>query len=78
MSIETLSAPDPAQLHLRIDDAIRQHPHLRTSQIEPQTEGDNVVLKGTVDSFFLKQMAQEAVRGVEGTGTVDNQLEVAW
>jgi hypothetical protein len=31
-----------------------------------------------VKSFFEKQMAQEALRTIEGIRTIDNQLVVSW
>ncbi len=37
-----------------------------------------MVLKGTVNSYFQKQMAQEAIRRVDGVELIDNQLEVNW
>jgi osmotically-inducible protein OsmY len=37
-----------------------------------------VVLKGVVHSYFQKQMAQEAVRHVDGVQHIDNELEVTW
>lgn len=65
-------------LHLRVDSALREHPHLRGIGIQPLTDGDNVILSGTVRSYFLKQMAQEAVRGIAGADKVDNQIKVDW
>jgi osmotically-inducible protein OsmY len=38
----------------------------------------HVVLKGSVRSFFEKQMAQEAIRRVDGVQMIDNLLEVNW
>jgi osmotically-inducible protein OsmY len=37
-----------------------------------------VVLKGKVKSFFQKQMAQEAIRRLDGVQKIDNLLEVNW
>jgi osmotically-inducible protein OsmY len=37
-----------------------------------------VVLKGNVGSFFQKQMAQEAIRRVDGVERINNMLEVTW
>ena len=37
-----------------------------------------MVLKGTVNSYFQKQMAQEAIRRIDGVELIDNQLEVNW
>jgi len=35
-----------------------------------------LVLRGTVPSFYVKQVAQEIVRKVEGVGALVNALEV--
>jgi osmotically-inducible protein OsmY len=40
--------------------------------------GDSVTLTGTAATFFEKQMAQEAVRKVDGVKMIDNCLEVIW
>jgi osmotically-inducible protein OsmY len=37
-----------------------------------------VVLKGNVRSFFQKQMAQEAIRRIDGVQRIENLLEVNW
>lgn len=43
-----------------------------------ETSGDNVTIHGTAQSFFEKQMAQEAIRKIEGVQAIDNCLEVVW
>jgi osmotically-inducible protein OsmY len=35
-----------------------------------------VVLSGKVRSFYLKQLAQEILRKIDGIGSIDNRLEV--
>lgn len=60
----------------RVDSALRKHPHLRTAAIRTARQGDRVVLEGDVESFFEKQMAQEAVRYIDGIPQIDNQLVV--
>ena len=45
-----------------------------TSAIE--TESGRVVLQGTVGTFYQKQMAQEALRRIEGVREIENRLEV--
>ena len=37
-----------------------------------------VVLRGTVNSYYQKQMAQEIVRRLDRESVIDNQLEVCW
>ena len=60
----------------RVDSALRRHPHLRSAMIQHRHAGDRVILSGAVDSFFIKQMAQEAIRGVDGAPRIENRLVV--
>jgi len=36
------------------------------------------VLRGVVSSYYQKQMAQEAVRRLQGVEGIENHLEVDW
>lgn len=60
----------------RVDSALRKHPHLRTAAIRTAQLDDRVILEGDVETFFEKQMAQEAVRYIDGIPRIDNQLVV--
>ncbi len=62
----------------RIDAAIRSAPHLKRHDLRCVIDDGRVVLKGVVRSYFQKQMAQEAVRRVDGVQCIDNELEVNW
>ena len=62
----------------RIDVAIQTNPHVSGRTLRFETDGGRVVLQGAVRTYFQKQMAQEAVRRVEGVQEVDNGLEVSW
>ena len=65
-----------------INDQVRivftHHPHLKSERVHITTNKGRVTLKGQVKTFFEKQMAQEAVRGIDGVDQVDNELEVDW
>jgi hypothetical protein len=37
-----------------------------------------LTLQGHVPSFYLKQMLQEVVRGIDRVGKIDNDVEVVW
>ena len=65
-------------LALRIDQAIQTNPYVNGRTLRFETDGGRVVLHGSVQSYFQKQMAQEAVRRVEGVEQIDNCLEVLW
>lgn len=74
MSTATFSAP----LFDRIRDALTASPHLPKQQLRIETAEGRVVLKGNVRSYFQKQMAQEAIRRIDGVEQIDNLLEVNW
>jgi osmotically-inducible protein OsmY len=75
MSTATLSTP----LFDRIREALTTSPHVPSRrQVRVEAADGHVVLKGNVRSFFEKQMAQEAVRRIDGVQVIDNLLEVNW
>ncbi|MBY0522035.1 MAG: BON domain-containing protein [Gemmataceae bacterium] len=59
-----------------VEQALRQSPipALRTLQIE-ETDGE-VVLTGSVSSFYLKQLAQETVLPLIGQRGLVNRIDV--
>ncbi len=62
----------------RVAKAIDTTPHLAQRRLRFETKHGHVTLRGTVASYFQKQMAQEAVRRIEGVEQIDNHLEVVW
>ena len=62
----------------RVDQAIQTSPYVSGRLLRFETDGSRVVLQGSVPSYFQKQMAQEAIRRVEGVEHIDNHLEVLW
>jgi osmotically-inducible protein OsmY len=61
-----------------ISTAIERHPHLKRRKLRVETHQGRVVLRGVVGSYYQKQMAQEAVRRLEGVHSIENHLEVDW
>jgi osmotically-inducible protein OsmY len=75
MSTATLSRP----LFERIHEALTTNPHVPSRRhVRVEAAGGHVVLTGNVRSFFEKQMAQEAIRRIDGVQLIENQLEVNW
>jgi osmotically-inducible protein OsmY len=75
MSTANLSTP----LFERIHEALTTSPHVPSRrQVLVEAADGHVVLKGSVRSFFEKQMAQEAIRRIDGVQMIDNLLEVNW
>ena len=62
----------------QIANALSSSPYLAQQKLKLETERGRVVLRGVVNSFYQKQMAQEAVRNVEGVKEIDNELQVQW
>jgi osmotically-inducible protein OsmY len=61
----------------RVDTALRECPHLIGHHWLLEVRDGVVVVRGNVDSFFEKQMAQEALRRVHGIRELRNHLKVA-
>jgi osmotically-inducible protein OsmY len=68
----------PAPLFDRIHSALSSNPFVPNRQVRVEAADGRVVLKGSVGTFFQKQMAQEAIRRVDGVQLIDNLLEVTW
>jgi osmotically-inducible protein OsmY len=70
--------PIPTPLFDRIHSALSTNPYVPSRQVSVEASEGRVTLKGNVGSFFQKQMAQEAIRRVDGVQMIDNLLEVTW
>lgn len=57
--------------------ALERNPHLSGRSLRFETESGRVTLRGVVHSYFQKQMAQEAIRRVDGVDEICNELVVA-
>jgi osmotically-inducible protein OsmY len=56
--------------------ALGQSPYLVGQQLRFESEHGRITLRGVVRSYFQKQMAQEALRRIEGVQEIFNELEV--
>lgn len=65
-------------LEKRIERAISANPYLSGRSVRLETDAQRVVLRGVVGSYYQKQMAQEALRQIDGIGQIENELEVNW
>ena len=73
-----MTSPTQAALFDRISTALDSSPHVPSRRVKVEHERGHIVLKGSVDSFFQKQMAQEALRRIDGVERIENLLEVNW
>ena len=69
-------AHDSRDLRDRIHLVLSRAPHLFGRPIQVEVVDREVLLTGTVRSYFQKQMAQESLRHVLGLGAIRNQLAV--
>ncbi len=69
---------DMMPLDDRVLTALERNPYLTRRNLRFETEQGRVTLRGVVTSYFQKQMAQEALRNVEGVAEIANELEVSW
>ena len=60
----------------RVQDVIDHNPYLSRRKLRCETDKGHVVLRGTVRSYFQKQMAQESVRKIDGIVSIENNLVV--
>lgn len=54
----------------------QHHPHLSNRKVNCRAHANCVVIEGEVNSFYEKQLAQEALREVKGIERVENNLDV--
>ena len=60
----------------RVQEGLRRHLHRATQHVSYDYHEGMVLLRGNLTSFHAKQLAQEAVRRVEGVEQVVNQIRV--
>jgi osmotically-inducible protein OsmY len=61
-----------------ISTTIQKNPYLKSRNLRFENKAGRVVMHGVVHSYYHKQMAQEALRRLEGVDQVENRLEVNW
>ncbi|WP_197355400.1 BON domain-containing protein [Aureliella helgolandensis] len=84
--LQTLPAPftgetrirgvSPNAMEQRIQQRLRQSPYRHLKDVQCRLDGRTAFLTGILPSYFMKQMAQEVVRRVDGVTAIDNQVEV--
>ncbi len=69
---------DIPPLHSQILTALEKCPHIARRDLHLKTDRGRVTLHGVVETYYQKQMAQEAVRHIDGVHEVTNEVEVVW
>jgi osmotically-inducible protein OsmY len=62
----------------RVLSALERNPYIARRSLRFETNAGRVTLRGVVGTYFQKQMAQEALRHVDGVHEIANELEVCW
>ncbi len=55
---------------------LEKSPYMTVRSVSCAYEGGRLFLRGRLPSFYQKQLAQEAVAGLEGIAEIVNQTEV--
>jgi hypothetical protein len=63
-------------LGARAEERLRRHPHHALRRVICEVESGALVLRGRLPSWYLKQLAQEAVADLEGVDRLENRIEV--
>jgi CheY-like chemotaxis protein len=69
----TASAPGVAE---RAEGRLRRNAYLALKNITCECRDGVLTLRGSLPTWYLKQVAQATVAGVEGVGRVENRIEV--
>jgi len=61
----------------KVRGALQRNPYPLLRKLFFEYEGGVVVLRGRLPNYYHKQLAQEAVRGIDGVTHVVNEIEVS-
>ena len=73
---EALTGSDTRAIEDAAIDRLRMNPYIRESRVSCHYASGVLLLKGRLPSYFQKQAAQEAVKGLEGVIDIVNEIEV--
>jgi len=77
-TLSRIDTPLNDRIHHALTESSHIAPYLQRQRLHYIEIDGCVVLKGTVETFHEKQVAQEAIRKIDGVVQIDNQLEVTW
>jgi osmotically-inducible protein OsmY len=58
--------------------AVHADPHLARRNLHFEHRDRRVTMRGTVESYYQKQLAQETLRRIDGVEEIENRLAVCW
>jgi len=59
-----------------LSNALARNPYFANRNVRIEMQEDEIVLKGSVNSYYLKQLAQESVRTLKSAERIRNEIEV--
>jgi osmotically-inducible protein OsmY len=59
-----------------LSNALARNPYFANRNVRIELQEDEIVLKGSVNTYYLKQVAQESVRSLKSTEKIRNEIEV--
>ena len=59
-----------------LSNALARNPYFANRNVRIELQEDEIVLKGSVNTYYLKQLAQESVRSLKPTERIRNEIEV--
>ena len=78
MVVSTLSVSSGCDIVEQAQERLQATPYISFRDVRCEYRHGLLFLRGQVESYYEKQLAQEAVARLEGVAQVVNQLEVAW
>ena len=64
------------QIREQVTTALARNAFFCGRNLQIEFENNELVLRGVVSSYYMKQLAQETMRQIEGVQSVRNELEV--
>lgn len=66
----------PSQTTINAQQQLKASPYRALQDVICEGRDGHLILRGRVSTFYLKQLAQELVRPIEGVRSIVNRLEV--
>lgn len=74
--VEVKTQVSPTEVKASIESALKRSAEVDAKQIRVETEGDKVILRGSVRSWFEREEAERAAWRAAGVRSVDNRITV--
>jgi hypothetical protein len=73
-----VTRPDARAIEDQATALVAEHPHFRggTSTIVLECRQETLIVRGSVQSFYLKQLLQTVLKDIEGVASIENRVDV--